>query len=352
MFDVIKRWFHTYFSEPQAVILLFLLLGSFLIVLTMGNILLPVFIALAFSYLLNGIVNRIERAKLPRWFAVAIVLVLFITIVSIAAVIVMPLLWSQLVGLIKDFPEMVASGQLLIEELTKAYPAASNWIQDQGWINKLSDQVASMSQTVITKLLGSLPGVAAAMVYTILVPIMIFFFLKDKDMIMNYLKNHLPRDRTAASQVWQEMDVQMSNYLRGKVVEIIIVATVTYITFAFMGLDYALILGVITGLSVLIPYLGAAFVTVPVALAALFQWGVDYQTLYIVFAYGFIQALDGNVLAPLLFSEVVNLHPVAIILAVLVFGGIWGFWGVFFAIPLATLVKAVITAWPRAKVAL
>jgi putative permease len=66
-------------------------------------------------------------------------------------------------------------------------------------------------------------------------------------------------------------------------------------------------------------------------------------------AYLVIQALDGNVLVPLLFGEVVNLHPIAIIVAILVFGGLWGFWGVFFAIPLATLVNAVLRAWPSSK---
>jgi putative permease len=66
-------------------------------------------------------------------------------------------------------------------------------------------------------------------------------------------------------------------------------------------------------------------------------------------AYGIIQALDGNVIVPLLFSEAVNLHPVVIIVAVIFFGGLWGFWGVFFAIPLATLVKAVINAWPSSQ---
>lgn len=71
--------------------------------------------------------------------------------------------------------------------------------------------------------------------------------------------------------------------------------------------------------------------------------------MYLMIAYGIIQALDGNVLVPLLFSEAVNLHPVAIIVAVLVFGGLWGFWGVFFAIPLATLIKAILNAWPKAK---
>jgi putative permease len=118
------------------------------------------------------------------------------------------------------------------------------------------------------------------------------------------------------------------------------------LTLAIMGMDFAMLLGVLVGLSVLIPYIGAATVTIPVAVLAYFQWGVSPEFWWLLVAYGIIQALDGNVLVPLLFSEVVNLHPVAIIVAVLVFGGLWGFWGVFFAIPLATLVQAVLKAWP------
>jgi putative permease len=114
-----------------------------------------------------------------------------------------------------------------------------------------------------------------------------------------------------------------------------------------MELQYAILLSTLVGFSVVIPYIGAAAVTIPIAAIAFFQWGWSADAWYVLIAYGVIQALDGNVLVPLLFSEVVNLHPVAIIIAVLVFGGIWGFWGVFFAIPLATLVQAVLKAWPR-----
>ena len=114
-----------------------------------------------------------------------------------------------------------------------------------------------------------------------------------------------------------------------------------------MGLRYSVLLAVAVGFSVLIPYIGAAVVTVPVAMVALFQWGLTPEFAWLMVAYLVIQALDGNLLVPVLFSEAVNLHPVAIIIAVLVFGGLWGFWGVFFAIPLATLVKAVINAWPK-----
>ena len=151
-------------------------------------------------------------------------------------------------------------------------------------------------------------------------------------------------------QIWSEMNQQIANYVRGKFIEIIIVGGVSSIVFSLLGLNYALLLGILVGLSVLIPYIGALVVTVPVAMIAFFQWGWSNEFIYVLVAYGVIQMLDGNVLVPILFSEAVNLHPVAIILAVLVFGGLWGFWGVFFAIPLATLCKAVLNAWPTRDV--
>ncbi|GAB7220747.1 hypothetical protein VcTj87_25680 [Vibrio comitans] len=141
------------------------------------------------------------------------------------------------------------------------------------------------------------------------------------------------------------MNDQISNYIRGKVLEILIVGSISYVTFVLLDLRYSALLAVAVGLSVLIPYIGAAAVTVPIAIVGLFQWGLTPPFYYLMIAYGVIQALDGNVLVPVLFSEAVNLHPVAIIISVLVFGGLWGFWGVFFAIPLATLVKAVVNAF-------
>ena len=92
---------------------------------------------------------------------------------------------------------------------------------------------------------------------------------------------------------------------------------------------------------------GAAVATLPVFLVGVIQFGWTWDLAVIMIVYGVIQFLDGNVLVPLLFSEVVDLHPITIIVAVLAFGGVWGVWGVFFAIPLATLIKAIYKAWPR-----
>jgi len=116
---------------------------------------------------------------------------------------------------------------------------------------------------------------------------------------------------------------------------------------AASGLQYAMVLSVCVGISVLVPFVGVAVVTIPVVLVAGFQWGWSADFAYLVIAYIVIMVLDANLLVPLLFSEVTNLHPVAIIVAVLLFGGLWGFLGLFFAIPLANLVQAVINAWPK-----
>jgi putative permease len=186
------------------------------------------------------------------------------------------------------------------------------------------------------------------MIYLFLVPMMVFFFLKDKELLISWFLQFMPRDRHLTVRVWEEVDTQLGNYVRGKFAEIFILWIVSYATFAVMGLNYAMLLAVLMGVQVIIPYIGATLVTFPVLGVAYFEWGLNGDDfMYIVIAYSIIQALDGVVLVPVLFSEAVNLHAIAIIVAILFFGGLWGFWGVFFAIPLATVVKAVLTAWPR-----
>ena len=149
-------------------------------------------------------------------------------------------------------------------------------------------------------------------------------------------------------RIGNELSGQMENYVRGKFIELIIAGLVTYLLFAFFDLNYAALLGFLVGVSVIIPYLGIATVTVPVVVVALMQFGLSGDFFYLMIGYLVIQALDGLLLVPLLFSEANNLHPLAIILAVLIFGSWFGLAGVFFAIPLAILIKALIGAWPRA----
>lgn len=348
MIKVIKKWFHRYFSDPQAVLLAILLVASFTILMTMSQLLAPVLASIVIAYLLDGLIKNLQQWHIPRFLAVSFIYLAFITLLTFIIVVLLPLVLYQLTQLIRELPTMVTEGHNLLKELPERYPLISAE-HINGVINSIRLWVRDVGQTLLSYSLASIPTVITLIIYLILVPLLVFFFLKDKHVILPWLVSFLPQEHTVAKNVWKEMDAQMGNYVRGKVYEIFLVGTFTYFPFAYLSLNYASLLAVLVGLSVIIPYLGAVVVTFPVVLVAYFQWGLGTEFFWVVAVYLVIQALDGNVLVPLLFSEAVNLHPVAIIVAVLVFGGLWGFWGVFFAIPLATLVKALLTAWPRAS---
>ncbi|MGE1173519.1 AI-2E family transporter [Pseudomonas sp. BW7P1] len=347
MFKVLRDWIQRYFSDEEAVVLAVLLFLAFTAVLTLGGMLAPVLAGMVLAYLMQGLVVTLERLRMPGGAAVGLVFALFMGVLLLFIVVVLPLLWHQLITLFNELPGMLAKWQSLLLLLPERYPHLVSDEQVLQAIEVARGEIGKFGQWALTFSLSSLPLLVNIMIYLVLVPILVFFFLKDRVMIGEWVRGYLPRERALITRVAEEMNRQIANYIRGKVIEIVICGGVTYIAFVALGLNYAALLALLVGVSVVVPYVGAVVVTVPVMLIALFQWGWSDQFIYLMAVYGIIQTLDGNVLVPLLFSEAVNLHPVAIICAVLLFGGLWGFWGVFFAIPLATLFKAVLDAWPR-----
>ena len=345
MIKSVQKWFRRYFSDPQVLILVFLLLTGFILIAWLGNMILPVLVAIVIAYHLDGIVTCLQRFHLPRNVSVIIVFVFFIALLIILIVILLPLLSKQIGQFIQELPAMISKGQKELMLLPERYPGFISQERINQMLTFVGSEIASIGQHILTLSLSSVKGLISVLVYLVLVPLLVFFFMKDKDLIFHWIKDLLPHNRGLATKVWHEANQQISNYIRGKIWEIIIVWAVSYLTFSLMGLRFAMIIALFVGLSVLIPYIGAAVMVIPIVLVAFLQWGLDAQFLYIIIAYGIIQALDGNLLAPLLLSEVVNLHPVAIIVAILIFGGFWEFWGLIFAIPLATLLHAVFKAW-------
>jgi len=348
--ELISAWIRRHFSDPQAIILAVLLLVGFGLVLIFGSMLTPVLASLVIAYLLEGVVQFLVRRGVARLHAVILVFLTFMALLLILLFGVTPLMWAQSVELVRELPSYITQGQQALLQLPQHYAIISEE-QVRELLQAIRGQILGFGQNILAHSFASIPGIITLLVYLVLVPLLVFFFLKDKETIMGWVAGFLPKERPLTERVWAEVDVQIGNYVRGKFWEILIVGVVSAIAFALLGLKYAVLLGALVGLSVLVPYIGAAVVTLPVAVVAYFQWGWSSEFAWLMVAYGVIQALDGNVLVPLLFSEVVNLHPVAIIVAVLLFGGVWGFWGVFFAIPLATLVNAIIRAWPRPQVA-
>ena len=347
MIKFFSDWYRRYFSDPQAILLAVLLVLLFGSVIYFGDMLAPALAAVIIAYLLEGSVYSLERRGVNRLLSVTMVFVLFLTILVFLIIVLLPVLSRQVTEFVQELPRTINETQQLLLRLTEAYPQLITAEQIAEMAAVVRSAITEFGRNVLSYSLASIPAIITILVYVILGPLLVFFFLKDKAQLVNFVTSFLPEKRSLLVQVWREMDVQIGNYVRGKVYEIFIVGAVSYAVFKFLDLAYAPLLAVTVGLSVIVPYIGAAVVTVPVAVAAYLQMGWSTDFAWVMAAYAILQALDGNLLVPLLFSEAVNLHPVAIILAVLFFGGLWGFWGVFFAIPLATLVKALINAWPR-----
>ncbi|MCW8196082.1 AI-2E family transporter [Proteobacteria bacterium 005FR1] len=349
MYSIFRTWINRYLAKEEAVLLILMIIAAVVVLMTMGDILAPFIASIIIAFLMQGVVARLESWGTPHLVAVIAATLVLIGGLALIILVLIPGLWQQTVRLVGEIPALLEEWRGILLLLPEKYPGWVSEVQIEQLFNLAANRLGSMGQNVLSFSLAQLPVLVGVLIYIVLVPILVFFFLKDGQQVMAWLSTFLPRERPVMTRIWQEMNLQIANYVRGKVIEILIVAAVSYVAFILLGLNYALLLALAVGFSVLIPYIGAAVVTLPIAMIAFFQWGWSSEFMTVMVVYGIIQMLDGNVLVPLLFSEAVNLHPIAIILAVLFFGGIWGFWGVFFAIPLATLIKAIINAWPTSE---
>lgn len=339
-----KFWRDSYLSNPQVLFLVIVLVIGTAVIALAGGILAPLITSLVIAYILDGGIDVLQRLQLARSVSLLLVYLAFIFSSLVLVFVLVPMLTNQVAEFLNNLPAIFAGGKMLLMRLPEEYPEYIKPIHINQLIDSLRSEITGIGTRMLSLSLSSVVGFITVIVYVVLVPLLIFFFLKDKRALLAWFTNFMPRSKEnhrLTMSVWSEVNAGIAGYIRGKLIEILIVWGASWIIFFIFDLDYAPLLSFLVGISVLIPFLGAAIVAIPVALVAYAQWGFDASFIYVMIAYAVLQFLDGNLLVPLLFSEIVNLHPVAIISSVLVFGGIWGIWGVFFAIPLATLVNAV-----------
>lgn len=348
--NVFRAWVSRQLSNPQLVSLILILVGGVLVVLFFGRIIAPVLASIVVAYLFDAPVERLSALRVPRTLSAAVISLALLLGVIWISLLLMPLLMRQAGQFIQQLPGLLDRAQTWISGLPSHYPSLISQEQMDALIGSMSFDIGPLRHAIVSRSLMVGVSLIYLAVYLVLVPLMVFFLLRDKQRLLSWVGSFVPRDSELLRSVWNDVNRQLGNYVRGKALEIVIVWVVADIVFSLLGLNYATLLSAIFGISVLVPYIGAFGMVIPVTLVAYAQWGIEPHTLWAIVAYTILSVLDGNVLVPILFSEAVNLHPVAIITAVFFFGGIWGFWGVFFAIPLATLVQSVIKAWPRGGV--
>ncbi|MDX8384730.1 MAG: AI-2E family transporter [Ghiorsea sp.] len=338
----IADWLNKHLEDTELMMLLAALLVIFLLLALFGSMLAPVLFAIALAYVLEGVVTLFCACKMPRLLAILLVGLGSLLAVLFAFLAIFPVLSEQIGKLISHIPQYVQLLKDTVETLQSKYPSGLNPEYLQQSIASLAAKIQEWGGLILTASLASIPNMIALGVYAVLVPVLVFFLLKDKERITQWALQFLPQQRGLLRRVWGELDSQMGNYIRGRFWESFMVGLVMWVVFYIMHHEYALLLAVLTGVSVWIPFVGAAVVTIPVILLSYFQWGWSDMALYSLIAYAVIQLIDANIVIPWLFSEVVNLHPIAIIVAVLFFGSVGGILGVFFASPLAALVQSVL----------
>jgi putative permease len=346
IFAVLRKWLDTHLADEEAILMVILITLGLWVIVEFDYVFTPLIASLTIAYLLQGLVARLCKRGLTHLPAVVIVFSGFVSLMVAALWIILPQLWRQLHVLAVELPRMANKGHSLLMTIPEKYPELITQHQFDALMTQASAKMAVHGEVLISHSISSLPGVLTLLGYGVVVPLLVFFLLKDKDQLMAGIERLLPSKRPVMLQVWHEMNEQIANYVRGKVIQILIVMVATMAVLQWMGLKYSVLLGVLVGFSVIIPYVGIVLVTIPVLLVAYFQWGLSSDFFWLMIIYLLVQAIDAMIVVPILFSEAVKLHPIVIILSVLLFGGLWGFWGVFFAIPLATLIKAVMRAWP------
>ena len=331
-----------FFSNEESVYFAILLIFSFFFIIFFGNVLLPVIISIVIAFLLNGFMTTLLRFNISQKLSLSITLIVFFGF-YLSLFMALPSIGTEINNLLQNLPTIVSSFQQTLIEMNNYF---SEEDIDQIFAN-LSNQISVLLSSALGQLAGTVSLMFNAILYAIMIPLMVFFFLKDKSILLPFASIILPKENGFMQSVFTEMNDQLFNYVTGKFIEMLVVASASYILFASLGLPYAVLIAILVGLSVIIPIFGAILVTIPVVLIGLYEWGLTENFYWLLGFYLLIQVLDGNVLVPILFSTRNNLHPVVIIIAVLFFGGIWGFWGLFFAIPLATFIKAIINSWPE-----
>tara|TARA_B100001013_G_scaffold341211_1_gene265424 strand:+ start:254 stop:1303 length:1050 start_codon:yes stop_codon:yes gene_type:complete len=345
--EEINNLFRKIFSNEESLVFALLLGLAFFVLYFLGNILTPFLISIIFAYLLVGMQSRLEKYGLGKSLSLILTYTFFLLIGIALMIWLIPLVSQQLQSLIVEIPKWLNAFMFFVQDIPTKYPDLVSSDQIATFLQTASSQITSISQDFLKASISGIQNTLLVAINLILLPILVFFFLFDRKSIIAGFLSVLPKERTMLKQVWVEMDEQLSNYSRGKVIEIIIVGSVAALLFMYFDLQYVALLSVLVGLSVLIPFLGAFIVTLPVAAVGLLQFNLTFDFWLLMGSYLVLQILDGYLLVPLLFSDAVKLHPVAIILAVFVFGGLFGIWGVFFAIPIATLIKAIWNSWPE-----
>ena len=354
-------WFFKWFLDNKAitVFLVTLLLGLNIFILSkisflfipvidfLSVVMLPVILSGLLFYLLNPLVDLMEKYKINRVLAISIIFVIIAVLLIIGLAVAIPNLQRQVVIFAQNVPSYLEDADRVIDDLvTKRLPddfrpqleqvLAQFSTQATAWASNISSKAVNWVSALIS-------GTSQVIVALIIMPFMLFYLLRDGKGLRDYITQFLPNKlREPVGKVLSDVNQQLANYVRGQITVAVIVAIMFIIFFKIIGLRYAVALGVTAGVLNLVPYLGSFLAMLPALVLGLIAGPVMLLKVIIVFIVE--QTIEGRFVSPLILGSQLNIHPITILFVLLTSGSMFGIWGVLLGIPIYASAKVVISA--------
>ncbi|WP_409299701.1 AI-2E family transporter [Peribacillus sp. SCS-155] len=340
----INKPFFQYASGTLLIILIILLLGKIDYFLwpfqkMIATLFFPIVISGLLYYLLRPLVGLLTR-HMPKTVSIGIVYLAISGLVYIAVHFSGQMIGDQLQSISKEFPNK-------LEEITSESEKAIQQ-NDFGIINnneKLKEKALRYFSSLSGKISGNLASVfstlASIATVLVLVPFLLFYFLKDDDKLRPFLLKYIPREvESEGNVILKDVDKALSTYIIGQVTIAFVDGVLMYLGYLLIGLDYALILALFAMFLTVVPFLGPFLGIIPALFVALQQ--EPFMLIKVLLVLLAVQQLEGNLVTPHVMGKKLNIHPVTIILLLLVAGALYGFIGILIAIPLYSVVKTLI----------
>lgn len=353
-------WFWRWFLNNQVVTALLVVLLILLIVFLFTKVSylfapiwqflaivgLPIILAGILYYLMNPVVDYLEKRQIPRLYSIIGLFILVIALIVWGSVVIIPKIQEQTISFINNFPKYIDTIDTKLTEILRdpLFNQFREQLESAGgkFMSSTGEMLQDISKSTVQSL-GSFVGAVATIIVALLtMPFILFYLLKDGKQLAPYFVSFLPtRMRKPTLKVLSEMNDQVSSYIRGQLTVAFAVAIMFIIGFTVIGLDYAVTLGIIAGFLNLIPYLGSFLAMIPAVFLGIVAGPVMLIKVLIVFALE--QTIEGRLISPLVLGNQLAIHPVTILLVLLTSGKLFGIVGVILGIPVYAAAKVVIS---------
>ncbi|MDH6363627.1 putative PurR-regulated permease PerM [Enterococcus sp. PF1-24] len=303
----------------------------------------PVLIAGFLYYLLNPLVGLLEKFKIKRTLAVALVLFFLVAIIIWMLVSVIPSLAKQLAALTSAMPTFFKQAEALVYEITEL-PAFKE-VDLASYLDKLDisyGKIIQQSLSGISNSLGSIVGtIASATVVVVTAPFILFYMLKDGHRLVPTIQKFFPeKRRQQITDLLGQLNQTLANYISGQAIECLFVGTFTFLGYLVLGIDYAFLFGVIAGLTNLIPYIGPYLGLAPAFFVTVFDSPIKALLCCVIVLV--VQQIDGNIIYPNVIGKSLAIHPLTIIIVLLVAGNLAGLLGIFLGVPFYAVCRTIV----------